>query len=544
MKTPVRGSRRGTMIDCSRNAVMKPEAVRRWIDVSASLGYNMLMLYTEETYEIPGEPYFGYGRGRYTCRELRDLDDYAAARGVELIPCIQTLAHLRRLKRWAPYADHFDIDDIMMVGDEAVYELVGKMFDTLASCFRSRTIHVGMDEAHNMGRGKYYDLHGDTDHTRLLLDHVKRISEMAAQRGLTLCMWSDMFYRLASGGDYYNGDAKIDESVRALIPSNVELVYWDYYHSAQEDYAKMIRSHEKLQKGTWFAGGLWVWTGFAPHNGFSLRNTAPAMAACRETGVRDIFMTMWGDNGGECSRFAVLPSLFYAAENLKGNTNEEEIRHLFREKFGVSWEDFMLLDLPGTPNGREDLPNNEDWPINMDKYLLYQDPFMGLMESTRQGGENRQFADCAARLRAVKDRGGYDKLFETQAALCEVLAIKAELCEHTRKAYRAGGEALRAVIAEYLALETRLEVFYDAFLDQWTWENKPFGFEVQDARLGGLMRRVRHCRRELERYLAGEISEIAELEEPLLDLQGGGEPFDHKPTSYNTWQDTITVGNI
>lgn len=198
----------------------------------------------------------------------------------------------------------------------------------------------------------------------------------------------------------------------------------------------------------------------------------------------------------------------------------------------------MLLDLPGTPNGRE------DWPINMDKYLLYQDPFMGVMESTRQGGENRQFADCAAKLRAVKNRGDYGRLFETQAALCEVLAIKAELCEHTRKAYRAGGEELRAVIEEYQELETRLEVFYEAFLAQWEWENKPFGFEVQDARLGGLMRRVRHCRRELEHYVQGRIGSIPELEEPLLDLQGGGTVFDHKPTSYNTWQDTITVGNI
>ena len=538
MKSAASSGRRGTMIDCSRNAVMKPEAVRRWIDVSASLGYNMLMLYTEETYEIPGEPYFGYGRGRYTCAELRALDDYAASRGVELIPCIQTLAHLRRLKRWAPYANHFDIDDIMMVGDEAVYELVGKMFDTLASCFRSRTVHVGMDEAHNMGRGKYYDLHGDSDHTQLLLGHVKRISEMAAQRGLRLCMWSDMFYRLATGGEYYNGDARIDESVRSLIPENVELVYWDYYHNAQEDYAKMIASHEKLQKGTWFAGGLWIWTGFAPHNGFSIRNTSPAMAACREQGVRDIFMTMWGDNGGECSRFAALPSLFYAAENLKGNVDEKRIHSRFRQRFGVSWEDFMLLDLPGTPNGRE------DWPVNMDKYLLYQDPFMGVMESTRQGGENKQFADCAARLHGVQNRGDYGPLFETQAALCDVLAIKAELCEHTRKAYRAGGEELRAVIREYQELSTRLEVFYEAFRDQWEWENKPFGFEVQDARLGGLMRRVRHCCRELERYAQGKVTSIPELEEPLLDLQGGAQNFDHKPTSYNTWEDTITVGNI
>ena len=78
---------------------MRPETVKLWIDLSAAMGYNALMLYTEDTYEIFVEPYFGYGRGRYSVQELRELDDYAAAHGVELIPCIQTIAHLNTLKR-------------------------------------------------------------------------------------------------------------------------------------------------------------------------------------------------------------------------------------------------------------------------------------------------------------------------------------------------------------------------------------------------------------------------------------------------------------
>ena len=45
----------GTMLDCSRNAVMTVEALKRWIDLTADLGYNTLLLYTEDTYEIEGE---------------------------------------------------------------------------------------------------------------------------------------------------------------------------------------------------------------------------------------------------------------------------------------------------------------------------------------------------------------------------------------------------------------------------------------------------------------------------------------------------------
>ena len=43
----------GMMFDCSRNAVLKPEAVRLFLRKMALMGLNLAMLYTEDTYEIP-----------------------------------------------------------------------------------------------------------------------------------------------------------------------------------------------------------------------------------------------------------------------------------------------------------------------------------------------------------------------------------------------------------------------------------------------------------------------------------------------------------
>ena len=45
------------MIDCSRNAVMTVDALKNWIDIMADLGYNTLMLYTEDTYEVENPVY-------------------------------------------------------------------------------------------------------------------------------------------------------------------------------------------------------------------------------------------------------------------------------------------------------------------------------------------------------------------------------------------------------------------------------------------------------------------------------------------------------
>ena len=73
---------------------------------------------------------------------------------------------------------------------------------------------------------------------------------------------------------------------------------------------------------------------------------------CYETrsGVKDVILTVWGDDGGECSRFAVLPSLFYASEIAKGNYDIDIIKSEFKDKFSISFDEFMALDLLKTPN--------------------------------------------------------------------------------------------------------------------------------------------------------------------------------------------------
>ena len=105
----------GTMLDCSRNAVMTVDAVKRWIDLTAKLGCNTLHLYMEDTYEVDGQPYFGHLRGRYSKAELKQIDAYAAAHGMQVIPCIHTLAHVNALFHWPVYREIRDAADILLI---------------------------------------------------------------------------------------------------------------------------------------------------------------------------------------------------------------------------------------------------------------------------------------------------------------------------------------------------------------------------------------------------------------------------------------------
>ena len=64
----------GFMLDCSRNAVMKPAEVKEFALLLKKMGYNTLMLYTEDTYELDGHEFFGHFRGRFSKDELKELD--------------------------------------------------------------------------------------------------------------------------------------------------------------------------------------------------------------------------------------------------------------------------------------------------------------------------------------------------------------------------------------------------------------------------------------------------------------------------------------
>ena len=523
----------GTMVDCSRNAVMTVPTVKKWLDLCAEFGHNMFSLYIEDTYEVDDNPYFGYGRGRYSKEELKEIDDYAYSKGIEVIPCIQTLAHLNAIVRWLAYKmEIVDCDDILLAGEEKVYVLIDNMFKTMKECFRTNMINIGMDEAHMIGRGKYYDIHGDTDRTKILVDHLNRVSEIAKKYGYNLTMWSDMFFRLATGGSYYVSDAKIDASIKEMIPDNVEIVYWDYYTKDKKKYDKMFKAHKQLTDDVWFAGGLWTWEGFTPVNKFSIKATKAALQSCKYNNVKNVMLTLWGDNGAECSKFAVLPSLFCSSEFAKGNYNMADIKAKFKARFGIAFDRFMYLDVVDGSN-----------TSNPTKYLLYNDLFIGLMDTYYKEGATKEFAKMARKLAPLTKDETYGYLFETQCALCKVLALKADMGLRIRKAYKDNDkEELKVIIKDLKKLSKLLKKFYIAFRNQWMIENKPHGFDVQDVRLGGLMNRVEHCAETLQGYVDGKLDKVLELEEELLDYYCGEKVLRENGYAYlNMYKHNVTA---
>lgn len=529
----------GIMVDCSRNAVMHVPAVKEWIDTLSDLGYNTVMLYMEDTYEIKGQPFFGRFRGRYSQEELKEIDACAAEHHMEFIPCIQTLAHLNALFRWQPYVDVQDCNDILLAGDDRAYALIDAMFATFAQCIRGKKINIGMDEAFMVGRGHYFDRNGVVDRAEILTRHLTRVAEIADKYGFELLMWGDMFFHMSNCDLKTHYDVEIPQEVKDKIPSNVRLIFWEYSGLTKESYDVKMKAHQAIKEDTWFAGGFWSWTGFAPHNAYSLKTAKAQIDSCLDCDTRDIFFTMWGDNGGECPKHALLPSIYYASEYAKGNRDMDAIKAGFEAKYGIPFDAFLLLDLTGTAN------DVEDEICNPDKYMLYDDLFMGMLLDSVRKGDGAGYAVCAKKLAAYEKHEKYGYLFKTARCLCEVLAVKMELGIRTREIYETGDrEALRALLPDYDALPGLIETFYDAYRKQWYTENKPHGFEIQEHRIGGLLLRVKSCRKTLQAYIDGEIDAIEGMDEPIMQHNGFSVTYESKPTVFNGWQYSVSCGVI
>ena len=515
--------RLGVMIDLSRNAVMTVDYAKACLERLAILGYNYAMLYTEDVYELPGEPYFGMLRGRLTAADVRAIDDHAAALGIELVPCLETLGHLEQIFRWKAYEPLRDIDGILLAWEEQSYVLIEKMLRFWHENVRSRTIHLGLDEAWRLGQGEFRKRFGEKKVFDIMLKHVERLSDMCRKIGVDAEMWSDMWFRAASKtGDYYDLGAKCPPKLAAQIPDNIRLCYWDYYHKDPAFYEKMIPTPRSRHGEPIMASGVWTWGTFWYNHRYTRAAAGACVDACRKAGVRDLLFTMWGDDGGFCDFESAFAGLAWAAERAyAGAADPKVLEKRYAALFGgASWKAVTALG---------------EWTDGETAEMLWDDPIMNLRAGTRRieadwnvavtdtGAKHRDLEPGlrkAARLlaRAPVAEGGEGGSVPYARALCAALLARIDLAESLAAAWSLPkGKRRAAIKAKALPAARRnvraMETFEAEFRAMWMSHNRPQGLETTQIRLAGAAERAAECVRRLLDYVAGRADTIPELDD-------------------------------
>lgn len=505
----------GLMLDCSRNAVMLPHRIEGLICMMALAGYTYLELYTEDTYELPDEPYFGYKRGRYTVEEIRNIIAFAAIFHIKVIPCIQTLSHMPHLSSWEPYKAKMQDGCTMRIGDEGVYEFIRKCLRHCKAVFGTSRIHIGMDEA-PVGREQY-------------LQHFNRVFQICKEEGIQPDFWADAFYL----------EGQTDEIPGELFDGTQTPVYWEYYETDPAIYRRTFTRLQKAAGKVSFAGALHKHMGTAPDNGLSRRIMDIAFPVAKEFGVTDILMTTWGDFGNECPFYAIMSAFWYAAHKLYPCAAEL---------------DDMVMAFTGYTCAQWQIADEINYMVRLDTkisnasiWALHNDLLIGMMDCHIPNDANEHYCKLYNRLLPLSEFDSqFSYIFRLYVALCNVMAGKTTFSKRLRRAYLAEDrQTMAAMQKELPVLKQKIEEFRRVFRALWMTDNKGFGFEVLDIRYGGMAARCQTVYDVLEDYLNGTIQRIYELEEERLPYWADALEQEHMYAPwFFRWSKSFTENDI
>lgn len=212
--------------------------------------------------EYDGTP---YGEGMwYSQEQIREIVDYAAARGINIIPEIDLPGHMTAALAAYPHlgctGGPYEVftkwgitDDVLCIGKETTMEFIKDVLAEVCDMFPSEYIHIGGDECpkvrwakcpHCQAKIKELGITGDDKHSpeHFLQSYVTAEAEkFLAERGRRLIGWDEilegelapnatvMSWRGTKGGEVA---VKLGHDV-IMTPN--QYMYIDYYQSKDKD---------------------------------------------------------------------------------------------------------------------------------------------------------------------------------------------------------------------------------------------------------------------------------------------------------------------
>ncbi len=535
----------GIMLNPTEGAP-KPEKLQWELRKLALMGNNFALLYAEDTYEIEGEPYFGYMRGRYTYNELKAIDDYADALGIEIVPCIQTLGHMQHTMKWPAYANIRNTHNILLVDEPQTYAFIEKSIRAASAPFRTKRIHIGLDEAWEVAEGEYRKRHGICNPEDLMGRHIARIVDICRGLDLRPMMWSDMYFSIAFGF-YYEREKEWPAKVLKNAVPGMDYVYWDYYSSEPEVYDHVFHLHRQLGNETVFAGGIYTWFGPFPDYTKTFEFAVPGLESALRNNIKDVFATVWGSDTND-----PLPILYgmliYTEFCYSGKHDKAAIDRRFQEIFDVPAQPVLEMDafdhIPGDVVGKE--VRSTGSPKRADN-LLFEDPLAPLFE--------KDFAhiDLVAYYSDFYDR--YTKYtekypqfaisFRHAAQFGKVLYKKCIWRQEAPAAIRAKDRKKAAELAAMAKdLKAEVELLQQRSTELWCHYNKLFNVEMLEYHIGGVAARFATAARLMEQFAKGEIDDIETLSCEKLPFSRYVEGVPDGLVRKQTWQQVASVNSM
>ncbi len=283
---------RGFYHDQTRGRVATLDYLKSLADEMCLYKMNQLQLYVEHTYLFRDiTELWSVAVTPLTSDDILELDDYCAARGIELVPSLSSFGHLLELlrtKRFSPLCElpdaaefpstmpnrmaHHTIDPT----DERAFLLVASMIDEYLPLFRTDKFNICCDETFDLGKGK----NAGKDVGVLYMSFLKKLCDHAAAQGKTPMFWGDIVL-------------KYPEAL-AELPEGAICLNWGYSADEREDATRKFAEAGAVQ---YVCPGVDGWSRFMPNLRGSHENIRRMAEYGKKYGAAGLLNTDWGDYG-------------------------------------------------------------------------------------------------------------------------------------------------------------------------------------------------------------------------------------------------------
>ena len=191
---------RGFMIDAPRG-VETMDYYFRLIDFLHKKDFNTIIFRLTDdegsAYLFTSHPDLKMCEGAFTPEEFKKIVHYAADKGIEIIPEIESFGHSRYITEIEKYRSlndgppGEDFNAISPVSDDA-YNLMKDLYTEVASIFPGRYFHIGCDEV-NWGAGELSKKAlASASKSAIWASYVNKLNRFLKTIGKTTIIWGDV----------------------------------------------------------------------------------------------------------------------------------------------------------------------------------------------------------------------------------------------------------------------------------------------------------------------------------------------------------------
>ena len=302
---------RGYYFDCSRGRVTTLAYLKTVADRLCRYKVNQWQLYIEHTYLFRDLSEAWRDDTPLTAAEILELDEYCAARHIELVPSLASFGHMYKILSTKTCCDLCELEDSEKIPFTYTYagwhhtlnaanpdslDFVIRLIDEYRSLFRTNKFNICDDETFDLGKGRSRDLAEKEGVQALYVRHVKALCEHIVAGGGIPQFWGDIMWRFP-------------ESCRELPPETICL-NWGYLPDQRENEIRDIAASGITQ---YACPGCCGWNCWMPLLDYAYRNNRVMCHHARKYGAVGLLNTDWGDYGHINDPRLTIPGLLYGA---------------------------------------------------------------------------------------------------------------------------------------------------------------------------------------------------------------------------------------